>query len=116
MSDITVYHNPRCSKSRAALSLLRERGADVHIVEYLETPPDEAALRELASRLGVAPRELLRKNETPYRELGLDDASLDDVAILRAIAAHPILLQRPIATAGTRALIARPPERVLELL
>lgn len=116
MTDITLYHNPRCSKSRAALALLQRHGAVVRVVEYLKTPLDEKALRELLARLRVAPGELLRKNEAAYRELGLGDDAPSTTEILRAIAAEPILLQRPIAVAGRCALIARPPARVLELL
>lgn len=116
MAGITLYHNPRCSKSRAALSLLQSRGVDTQVIEYLKTPPDDEALHELLARLRIDPRELLRTNEARYRELGLDAASMSTDAILHAIAANPILLQRPIAVAGERALIARPPNRVLELL
>lgn len=115
MTEITLYHNPRCSKSRAALALLRERGAEVTLVEYLKTPPGAAELKRLAERLGLPVREMLRSNESIYRELGLGDPAHGDDDLLRAIAAHPILLQRPIAVAGGRAVIGRPPENVLEL-
>lgn len=116
MAHVTLYHNPRCSKSRAALSLLQERGAEVHVIEYLKNPPDEEALHQLVAMLEIAPRALLRTNEAPFRELHLEDDSLDDAEILHAIAANPILMQRPIAVTGERAVIGRPPERVLELL
>lgn len=113
---ITLYHNPRCSKSRAALALLREHGIEPEIVEYLKAPPDRDALRRLAEYTGLRPRELLRSKEAPYRALGLERSGLSDDEVLAAIAAHPILLERPIAVAGRRAVIGRPPERVLELL
>lgn len=113
---VTLYHNPRCSKSRAALSLLREHGVEPDIVEYLKTPPDEAALRGLLKRLGLGARDVLRKGETPYKELGLGRDSVTAAELVAAIAANPILLERPIAVAGQRAVLGRPPERVLELL
>lgn len=110
---ITLYHNPRCSKSRAALALLGERGAKVDVVEYLKNAPDERALRELAGRIDGGIRAMVRGKESLYRELGLADA--DDETLLRALASHPILLERPIAVSGKRAIVGRPPERVLEL-
>lgn len=113
---VTLYHNPRCSKSRAALALLRESGAELEIVEYLKVPPEPETLRKLAAYAGLRPRELLRSKEAPYRELGLDRSGLSGDEILAAIAAHPILLERPIAVADSRAVVGRPPERVLELL
>lgn len=115
MRRITLYHNPRCSKSRAALALLEERGLDVELIKYLKTPPDAARLHRLAGRLKLPVREMMRRNEDIYRELGLDDPALDDAALLRAIAEHPILLQRPIAVCGEQAVIGRPPENVLKL-
>ncbi|MGH8226236.1 MAG: arsenate reductase (glutaredoxin) [Gammaproteobacteria bacterium] len=116
MVSITLYHNPRCSKSRAALALLQERGAEVKVIEYLKMPPDAAALRKLLKRLGLNARDVLRKGEAPYRELGLGRDSITDAELVAAIADHPILLERPIAVAGERAVVGRPPERVLELL
>ncbi len=110
------YHNPRCSKSRQALALLRERGIEPELVAYLDTPPDTATLRALLGKLDIAPRALLRTGEAEYKALGLDDASLGDEAIINAMAAHPILIERPIFETGERAVIGRPPERVLELL
>lgn len=110
------YHNPRCSKSRQALELLRERGFEPELVAYLDNPPDAAALRALIGKLGIAPRALLRSGEAEYAELGLAEASLDDEALIAAMAAHPILIERPIFEHGERAVIGRPPERVLELL
>lgn len=117
MSDPSVlYHNPRCSKSRAALELLQARGIAPQVVHYLETPPDAAALRELLQRLDLAPRALLRTGEAVYADLGLADPALDDAAIIAAMAAYPKLIERPILVHGDRAVIGRPTERLLELL
>lgn len=111
-----LYHNPRCSKSRAALALLEERDLDLEVVRYLETPPDEASLRELLGQLGMTPLELMRRGEARYRELGLKAADVSDDERVRAMAENPILIERPIFIAGGKAVIGRPPERVLELL
>jgi len=116
MPNVTLYHNPRCSKSQAALELLTAHGIQPDIVAYLETPPDRATLAGLLDKLGVAPRQLLRTGEPAYTALGLNDPSVDGDRVLDAIAAHPVLLERPIAVRGDRAVIGRPPERVLELL
>ena len=111
-----LYHNPRCSKSRAALALLEERNVDLEVVRYLETPPGEAALRELLGKLGMTPLELMRRGEARYRELGLKAAGVSDDDRIRAMAGNPILIERPIYISGNKAVIGRPPERVLELL
>ncbi|MFO8153312.1 arsenate reductase (glutaredoxin) [Thioalkalivibrio sp.] len=111
-----MYHNPRCSKSRAALALLRERGIEPEIVEYLKTPPDRTALEDLIAMLGVSPRNLLRTSEAAYRELGLADAELPDERIIQAMVDHPKLIERPIVIHGGQARIGRPPERVLEIV
>ncbi len=116
MTSVTLYHNPRCSKSRTALQLLREHGVNVEIIEYLKTPIRESELLRLLDLLEVEARELLRRNEPTYRELGLANAELDDAHLLKAVVNHPILMQRPIAVSGHRAVIGRPPERVLDLL
>lgn len=110
------FHNPRCSKSRAALELLRERGIEPEVVAYLDAPPSPAALRELLRKLGLPARALLRTGEAEYRELGLDDADLPEARLVEAMAAHPRLIERPVFVVGDRAVIGRPPERVLELL
>lgn len=112
----TLYHNSRCSKSRGALELLRARGIEPEVVYYLETPPSPAQLRELLRMLGLPARELLRKGEDAYRKLGLDDASLSEDALIEAMAEHPKLVERPVFVNGGRAVIGRPPERVLEIL
>ncbi|MFD1296862.1 arsenate reductase (glutaredoxin) [Lysobacter gummosus] len=111
-----LYHNPRCSKSRGALELLRERGLEPATVAYLESPPDAAELRALLKLLGVRARALLRSGEDEYAALGLDEASLDEAALIAAMVAHPRLIERPVFVHGGRAVIGRPPERVLELL
>jgi len=114
--NVTIYHNPRCSKSRQALSLLREAGVAPTIVEYLKTPPSESELARLLEMLGLEPRELMRRKEREYRELGLDDQALGRDALIRAIHEHPKLLERPVVVRGDRAVLGRPPERVRELL
>lgn len=114
--SVTIYHNPRCSKSRRTLALLRERGIEPEIVEYLKTPPDAETLRALLAMLGLAPRELMRRKEAAYRENGLDDPALGGDALLAAMAAHPILIERPIVVAGARAALGRPPEAALAIL
>ncbi len=111
-----IYHNPRCSKSRATLNLLRERGLEPEVVEYLNTPPDETTLREILDQLGIGPRELMRTGETEYRELGLDDPGVSDEQLLRAMVEHPKLMERPIVLHAGKARLGRPPERVLEIL
>ena len=116
MSDITFYHNPRCSKSRQTLELLRERGIEPTVVEYLKTPPDRAGLEAILDLLGLEPRDLIRSGEAEYREAGLDDPSLSRDALIDAMLKYPKLIQRPIVVANGRAAIGRPPERVLEIL
>lgn len=116
MTDLTLYHNPRCSKSRSTLQLLEERGVQPTLVRYLETPPNAEQLRDLLSKLGISARQLLRTGEDEYRELNLADNALSDADLIDAMAAHPRLIERPILVAGDRAVIGRPPENVLELL
>lgn len=111
-----LYHNPRCSKSRAALDLLRSRGREPDIVPYLESPPDRATLAWLAARIEGGARAMLRPGEPEYAELGLADPGLDDAVLLDAMARHPRLIERPIYVQGERVVVGRPPERVLELL
>jgi arsenate reductase len=111
-----LYHNARCSKSRGALELLGERGIEPELVHYLETPPSPAELRELLRMLGIDARGLLRTGEPEYAELGLDDAMLGDDTLIAAMAAHPTLIERPVFVHGDRAVIGRPPERILEIL
>jgi arsenate reductase len=114
--SVVIYHNPRCSKSRAALQLLREKGVEPAIVEYLKTPPAAAELARLLDLLGMAPRELMRKGEAVYKELGLDDPALDRRALIAAMAENPSLIERPIVVAGDKAALGRPPEKILDIL
>ena len=111
-----LYHNSRCSKSRGALELLEQRGIAPQVVYYLETPPGVDELRRLLEMLAIPARALLRTGEPEYAELGLADTSLSDAALIDAMSTHPRLIERPIFVHGNRAVIARPPERVLELL
>ena len=110
----TLYHNPRCGKSRQTLELLRERGIEPAIVEYLKTPPDAAELRHILGLLGLTPRQLLRKREAA--EAGLDDATLSDDELIAGMVANPITIERPILVTTDRAALGRPPEAVLALL
>jgi len=114
MDPVTIYHNPRCAKSRAALALLQGRNVPLCVVEYLKTPPSRAELQRLRAQLGLAPAHWVRATEDAYRQAGLDGNSSED-ALLDAMAKHPILMERPIIVRGTRAIVGRPPERVLEL-
>jgi arsenate reductase len=116
MTDLTLYHNPRCSKSRGALELLEARGLTPTVVRYLETPPNAAQLRDLLGKLGIGARDLLRTGEDEYKTLNLADASLSDDDVIAAMAAHPKLIERPILVAGNNAMIGRPPEKILEIL
>ena len=114
--SVTIYHNPRCSKSRQTLALLRERGMEPEIIEYLKTPPDAATLKKILSLLGLRPRELMRNKEAVYKDKGLDDATLSDDDLIAAMVNDPVLMERPIVIADGRAALGRPPEKVLEIL
>lgn len=116
MSAVRIYHNPRCSKSRQALELLEQQGAEVDVVLYLETPPDVATLSELLLTLGMSTRELMRKGEAPYKELALDNPDLSEAQLVQAMVDYPKLIERPIAVKDGKAVIGRPPEKVLELI
>lgn len=116
MTQVTILHNPRCSKSRAALALLAERGMEPEIIDYLEDPPSIEDLKRLLGLLGIGPRELMRREESEYRELGLDDAQLGDAELIAALHAHPRLIQRPIVIANGKAVIGRPTQAILEIL
>jgi arsenate reductase len=113
---VRIYHNSRCSKSRATLALLEQRGEPVEIIHYLDYPPTAAELGLLLKQLGMSPRELMRTGEAEYMELGLDEPTLDDDALIVAMVAHPKLIERPIVVANGRAAIGRPPEAVLAIL
>ena len=116
MTDLTLYHNPRCSKSRGALELLQARGLAPTVVRYLETPLDAAQLEALLGKLGISARQLLRTGEDEYKTLNLADASLSEAQLIAAIAAHPKLMERPILATADKAVIGRPPEKILEIL
>ncbi len=113
---VTIYHNPRCSKSRQALQLLRDRGIEPEIVEYLKTPPSADEIEALLAGLGMEPRALLRVKEAAYREAGMADEGLSRRALLDLMAANPVVIERPIVVSGDRAALGRPPENVLSIL
>ena len=113
---ITIFHNPRCSKSRATLALLQERGIEPDVRLYLENPPDASELKDILSLLDMTPRQLMRRGEAEYREQGLADESLDDDALITAMTQTPRLIERPIVLANGKAALGRPPESVLEIL
>lgn len=115
MTDITIFHNPRCSKSRSACELIAARGIKASIVNYLATPPSIEELRALLGKLGMKAHDLVRRGEPEYKEL-YAGKQLDDDAWLAALAAHPVLIERPIIVRGDKAVIGRPPEKALELL
>lgn len=114
--SVTIYHNPRCGKSRQTLALLKDQGMEPTVIEYLKTPPSAQELNEILQKLGMEPRELMRKKEAEYQENHLDDASLDRQALINAMVNHPILIERPIVLANDKAAIGRPPEAVLAIL
>ena len=114
--EITIYHNPRCSKSRKTLQLLKEQDIEPEVVEYLKTPPSEKQLDGILRKLEMEPRELMRRKEKPYKELGLDDEKLSRSDLIRAMVANPILIERPIVIARGKARLGRPPESVLEIV
>ena len=116
MKEFTLYHNPRCSKSREALALLEQHKITPRVVLYLETPLNKTTLKKLLKQLALNARDILRSNEDIYKELKLQQANLSDDAILQAITEHPKLLQRPIVSNGERAVIGRPPSDIIGLL
>lgn len=116
MTEMTLYHNPRCSKSRGALELLEARGLTPTVVRYLETPPSPAELKTLLAHLGIGARQLLRTGEEEYQSLGLADTGLSDDQLIDAMSQHPRLIERPILVVGDKAVVGRPPEKVLEIL
>lgn len=117
MKTVTIYHNPRCSKSRETLALLEQHGVEPQVVLYLDTPPSVAELKKLLQQLGfTSARELMRKKEDLYKELKLADEALSEEQLLQAMVANPKLMERPIVVKGDKARIGRPPEQVLEVL
>ncbi len=116
MSGITIYHNPGCGTSRNVLALIRNTGVEPEVIEYLKTPPTREKLVELLAQMAIPVRELLRRKGTPYDELGLDDAALSDDALLDALVAHPILMNRPVVVTPMATRLCRPSEAVLDIL
>ena len=114
--SVTIYHNPKCSKSRATLELLRERGIEPKIIEYIKTPPSVKELDAILKKLGIEPRELLRTKEDAYKRARLDDKTLGRAELLGRMVANPSVIERPIVVSGSRAAIGRPPENVLGIL
>ena len=114
--DAVIYHNPDCGTSRNVLALIRNAGVEPHVIEYLKTPPSRAMLLDLVRRMGIAPRQLLREKGTPFHDLGLGDAGLADEALVDAMMAHPILINRPIVVTPKGVRLCRPSEAVLDLL
>ena len=112
---VTIYHNPRCSKSRQTLALLKDNGIEPEVVEYLKDAPSQKTVAQLIDLLGIEPHDLLRRKEAPYKELGLSRES-SRAEIVRAIAANPVLMERPVVVAGKKAALGRPPENVLSIL
>ena len=113
---VKIYHNPRCGKSRQTLQLLKEQGIEPEVIEYLKTPPSVQELDDILQKLGMEPRELMRKNEAEYKANDLDDAALDRQALITAMVNNPILIERPIVIANGKAAVGRPPEAVLAIL
>lgn len=114
-NTVTIWHNPRCSKSREALKLLEEQGIEATIVKYLETPPTEAEIRQVLSMLGIGARDLMRTKEALYKELNLKDVT-DEDALIRAMVEHPKLIERPVVIKGDKAVLGRPPQTVVDLV
>ena len=115
-ADTIIYHNPNCGTSRKVLGLLREAGLEPEVIEYLKTPPSREDLVSLLARMGITPRQLLRRKGTPFEELGLDDPAKSDDSIINAIVSQPILMERPVVVTGRGVRLCRPAETVLELL
>ena len=116
MPEVTIYHNPRCSKSRQTLELLKSRGIEPTVVEYLTDTPTAKELEAIIDKLGIEPIDLIRRKEAPFKELGLASKTDDRKALIKAMVEHPILIERPIVVKGAKARLGRPPEQVLEIL
>ena len=113
---VKIYHNPRCSKSRQALALVQEKGIEPDVILYLKTPPSPAELSKILDMLGMAPHDLMRKKEAPYKDNNLGDEHLDQDTLIRAMVDNPLLIERPIVVANGKAALGRPPEAVLDIL
>ena len=116
MSKVEIYHNPRCSKSRKTLELLKDKGLEPEVIEYLKTPPAAKTLEKLLDQLGMTPIELMRTRESIFKELKLGGGDVSDEQLVGAMVAHPVLIERPIVVSGGKARLGRPPEQVLEIL
>ncbi len=116
MAGVRILHNPRCSKSRQTLALLKDRGVEPEVVEYLKTPPDPAELDKILRLLWLEPRDLMRRKESVYAELGLADESLSRMRLIEAMSNNPILIERPIVLANGKAALGRPPENVISII
>jgi arsenate reductase (glutaredoxin) len=116
MTDVTIYHNPACTTSRKVLAAIRDAGTEPRVIEYLKTPPSRAELKSLLQRMDITPRALLRKRGTPYEALGLDDPTMTDDALLDAMLAHPVLIERPIVVTRRGVRLCRPPGKLAEIL
>ena len=116
MKKVTIWHNPRCSKSRATLALLQQRDMDIEVLEYLRTPPKTADIERALQLLGLEPRQLMRSGEDEYRSAHADDPKLDRAELVALMHSHPILIERPVVFASGKARLGRPPEAVLEIL
>ena len=114
--SVTIFHNPRCSKSRQTLSLIQEKNIDITIIEYLKTPPDISQLKQILKQLGYEPRQLMRKSEQIYKDLDLGNENKTAADLIIAMTQNPILIERPIVLSGEKAAIGRPPESVLNIL
>ena len=114
--SVKIYHNPRCSKSRQTLELIKGKGIEPVVIEYLNEAPSADELTRVLAMLGKAPRDIIRKGEAVYKELGLKDTSINDDALIAAMVANPILIERPIVINGDKAALGRPPEDVLDIL
>jgi arsenate reductase len=114
--SVTIFHNPRCSKSRQTLSLIQEKNIDINIIEYLKTPPDISQLKQILNKLGYEPRQLMRKSEQIYKDLDLGNENKTAADLIIAMTQNPILIERPIVLSGEKAAIGRPPESVLNIL
>ena len=114
--SITIYHNPKCSKSRLTLKLLEEQATGIDVIEFLKNPPTVKKLKEILSLLKIPPRELMRKKEAEYKDLGLYNSDLSDEGLILSMVKHPILIERPIVLANGKAALGRPPENVLNII
>ncbi len=115
-NKVQIFHNPRCSKCRQTMEILTDKSLDVSVIEYLKTPPNSAELNKVLDLLGIEPRELMRKHEAPYKDNDLDNAELSREQLIQAMIDNPILIERPIVINGNRAIIGRPPEKVLDII